>query len=643
MLKNGKSRIRILLVGQCESDLFQLRDVFSQSCGERILVECALSIAEVESKSSQGTYDLILHDGSWKHSGTPYRNLGRTVPIAGLRDQPSPSPLHKALRSATCKNVKFPGPCLALTLLGAIDAYQKDRQREGTEELLCKLRRTVEQSPDLVMITNDAGVLEYVNPAFEQVTGYAQIEVVGQPLGILKSEQQAGELYEEMWNTVLSGKIFHGVVMNRKKNGETFILEKSITPLRNRQGAITHFISTGRDITSQRQLEQQLQQAQKMDAIGKLAGGVAHDFNNLLMIISANAELTLDALSQQDSSRGRIVEIMNASRRAADLTRQLLAFSRQQVQSLRLLDLNAVVAELSRMLPRLIGEDIQFAFIPGDDLGVVKADPVQIEQIVMNLATNARDAMPQGGRFTIETSKFHVDDTNLMRHSIMPPGEYVLMIVSDSGVGIPRKEMRHIFEPFFTTKEAGKGTGLGLATVYGIVKQSQGFIWVYSEPGLGTTFKIYLPRITKAGQSAVVSPTKETPRRGSETVLLVEDEAPLRELTREFLTRSGYTVIEAGDGEDGLRASRDYPGRIDLMITDVVMPKMSGPVLAASLAAERPAMKVLFVSGYAENTVLRHGSIDVTARFLAKPFDLTSLARKVRQVLEEPMARATSA
>lgn len=602
MLENSESRIRILLLGHCKSDLLRLKEVFAQTCGEHILVEYATSIAEVEGKSSQRTYDLILHDGSWNHSGSLNQALSHTIPIADLWAQPSPPALHQALQNATCKDSKYAGPCLALTLLGAIDAYQKERQREGAEELLSKLRRTVEQSPDLVMITNDAGVLEYVNPAFEQVTGYAQAEVVGQPLGILKSEQQAGELYEEMWNTVLAGKVFHGVVMNRKKNGETFILEKSITPLRNRQGTITHFISTGRDITSQRQLEQQLQQAQKMDGIGKLAGGVAHDFNNLLMIISANAELTLDVLTQADPSRGRIVEIMNASHRAADLTRQLLAFSRRQVQSLRLLDLNIVIAEVSRMLPRLIGEDIQFAFIPGDDLGVVKADPVQIEQIVMNLATNARDAMPQGGRFTIETSKFHMDDTNLMRHSIMPPGEYVSMIVSDSGLGIPRDQLAHIFEPFFTTKEAGKGTGLGLATVYGIVKQSGGFIWVYSETGLGTTFKIYLPRAVQKNE--VISPAvlTETPR-GSETVLLVEDEASVRELTREFLTRSGYTVIEGGNGEDGLRASREYPGCIDLLITDVVMPKMSGPALAANLAAERPAMKVLFVSGYAENTV----------------------------------------
>src|ERR1051326_4510679 len=229
-----------------------------------------------------------------------------------------------------------------------------------------------------------------------------------------------------------------------------------------------------------------------------------------------------------------------------------------------------------------------------------------------------------------------------MPPAIMPPGDYVSMIVSDSGMGIPRDQLEHVFEPFFTTKEAGKGTGLGLATVYGVVKQSGGFIWVYSEIGLGTTFKIYLPRTVQKNEIIARAVLTETPR-GSETVLLVEDEADVRELTREFLTRSGYTVIEAGNGEDGLRASRDYPGRIDLLITDVVMPKMSGPALAASLAAERPSMKVLFVSGYAENTVLRHGSIDVTARFLPKPFDLPSLARKVRQVLEEPLARATNA
>jgi PAS domain S-box-containing protein len=484
------------------------------------------------------------------------------------------------------------------------------------------------------MITNSAGVLEYVNPAFEKLTGYTSDEVIGQTLGILKSDQQAGELYEEMWNTVLSGKVFHGTVMNRKKNGETFIIEKAITPMRNPAGQITHFISTGRDITDQRKLESQLQQSQKMDAIGLLAGGVAHDFNNLLLVISAYAELVLDSLDAEDPSRRKMDEIITATRRAAELTRQLLAFGRKQMQSLRVLDLNTVLGEITRMLPRLIGEDIQMVFVPGRDLKKVKADPSQIEQVVMNLATNARDAMPRGGKLTIETSNVTLDQAYVQKHVIVPPGEYVLLAVSDSGEGIPAEHLNHIFEPFYTTKEAGKGTGLGLATAYGIVKQSEGFIWVYSEPGLGTTFKIYLPRVHRVSEAELHPQAGKSSPHGQETVLLVEDEAAVRVSTSEFLVRCGYTVVTAENGVDALRVSRDYSGMIHLMITDVVMPKMSGPQVAMQLAAERPDMKTLFVSGYAENTVLQHGNIDVTACFLSKPFGLSTLANKIREVLE---------
>src|SRR5438045_3029924 len=278
-----------------------------------------------------------------------------------------------------------------------------------------------------------------------------------------------------------------------KKTGQIFYAYKTITPLRDTDGAITHFISNDRDITERRRLESQLQQAQKMDAIGRLAGGVAHDFNNLLMVISAYAELMLDSLGSEHPLRRNVQEIMTASRRAADLTRQLLAFGRKQMQSLQLLDLNRVIQEINEMLPRLIGEDIQLIFAPGKNVGKVKADPVQIEQIVMNLAANARDAMPNGGKLTIETADAHLDESYIQRHSIVPPGEYVLLAVVDTVDGRAPEHVAHIFEPFYTTKAEGKGTGLGLATVYGIVKQNGGFIWVYSEPGLGTTFKIYLP------------------------------------------------------------------------------------------------------------------------------------------------------
>jgi two-component system cell cycle sensor histidine kinase/response regulator CckA len=295
------------------------------------------------------------------------------------------------------------------------------------------------------------------------------------------------------------------------------------------------------------------------------------------------------------------------------------------------------------MLPRLIGEDIELVFIPGKKLGKVKADPVQIEQILMNLVANARDAMPKGGRLVIETASVRPDEAYVQEHSIVPPGDYVLLTVADSGVGIAPEHVLHIFEPFYTTKEEGKGTGLGLATVYGIVKQNSGFIWVYSEPGLGTTFKIYLPRARQAKLVLQPAPALEGCPGGCETLLLAEDEAAVREPTREFLTLNGYIVLEAENGTAALALARAYDGTIDLMITDVVMPQMGGAKLVAALASDRPDMKVLFVSGYAETTFQRHGEIDVTTRFLQKPFSLKTLARKIREVLDVEKASAAAA
>ena len=509
--------------------------------------------------------------------------------------------------------------------------------------MLLKLQTSVEQSPDPVMITDCSGVLEYVNPAFEALTGYSREEVLGQTLGILKSEQQSGEFYEEMWDTVLSGRAFHGVVVNRKKNGETLILEKAITPLHNAHGKITHFISTGRDITDQRRLEEELQQAQKMDVVGRLAGGLAHDFNNLLTVISSYAELTRDALDAEHPLRKNLSEIMGASRRAADLTRQLLAFGRKQVQSLHVLDLNAVIKEISRMLPRLVGEDVQIVFNPGSKLGMVEADPGQVEQVVMNLAANARDAMPLGGQLTVETANVVLEETCSQFHPAIPSGDYVLITVTDTGEGIPAEHLPHIFEPFYTTKEEGKGTGLGLATVYGIVKQSGGFIRVHSESGTGTSFQIYLPRVAARASLSLTSHTARSLPRGCETVLLVEDEFAVRQSTRQFLARSGYTVLEAPNGAEALRVSRGYCGTIHMLISDVVMPQMSGPVLAEQLLAERPHMKTLFVSGYAEDTVLRHGRIDLSTCLLQKPFSLPTLGQKVRGILDTPADRARAA
>jgi len=611
--------MRLLLVGGSEQEFAELRGLLAKGEDERFHLDHAVLAEDVLNQFEKGSYDLLFC--SCQSTDDTAFQLLRQV-----REHDSRVP------------VFFLGQATNKTAIGAaIHAVRSDhpgRQKQQSEDTLRKLWCSVEQSADPVIIMDRAGVMEYVNPAFETLTGYSRQEAIGQALEMLKSDQQASEVYEEMWNTVRAGNVFRGIVMDRKKNGETVIIERALCPLRDGNGPITHFISTGRDITERRKLESELQQGQKMDAIGRLAGGVAHDFNNLLLVISAYAELMLDSIAGDDPLRRNVNEIMTASRRAADLTRQLLAFGRKQMQLLQVLDLNAVIGEIATMLPRLIGEDIQLVFVPGQALGKVKADPIQIEQIVMNLAANARDAMPGGGALTIETATVLIDESYVQRHAIVPPGEYVLLTVTDSGQGIGAEHLPHIFEPFYTTKEAGKGTGLGLATVYGIVKQNGGFVWVYSEPGLGTTFKIYLPRVqSMQGEVPPAKPSEESVG-GSETVLLVEDEASVRQAARQFLLRSGYTVLEASDGEDALLVSRKHRGPIHLMVTDVVMPRMGGPKLAEWLAEERPDMKVLFVSGYAENTVLQHGKIDVATRFLQKPFSLKALARKVREVLE---------
>ncbi len=644
-------KVHVLAVVADQEDYQLLCDLLTKAGNGRVQVDQARSAEEAYGSSQPAACDLLLWEVNSQKIGHPQpekrlqENDPRT-PLILLQDHLTPQNIHAMIQSQACNYVchcDLTGPCLALAILRAIETYCTRKKTSASRTTIEKLQRAVEQSRDLVMITDQAGAIEYVNPAFENLTGYTRQQVMGQALGILKSDQQPGELYEEMWDTVLSGNVFRGIVMDRKKNGETFIVEKVMTPLVDERSRITHFISTARDITDRRKLEAELQQLHKMDALGQLAGGVAHDFNNLLMVISAYAELTLDTLEAGHPLRQNVGEILTASRRAADLTRQLLAFGRKQMQSLQVLDLNAVIGNVSRMLPRLIGEDIQLAFIPGQDLGRVKADPVQIEQVVMNLAANARDAMPRGGKLTIETANMFLDDEYLQRRTIVPKGDYVLIAVTDSGEGIASEHLAHIFEPFYTTKDAGKGTGLGLATVYGIVKQSGGFIWVYSEPGLGTTFKIYLPRVQAETAERLETAGSSKSPYGCETLLLVEDETAVRESEREFLARHGYTVLEAKDGEDAIRLSRSYGDCIHLMITDVVMPAMGGAEVAEQLSGERPEMKVLFMSGYAENTVLAHGKIDVKNHFLQKPFALRALGRKVREVIDQRQSLASSA
>src|SRR2546426_3563657 len=644
------AQMQLLWVGNNEKEFAYLRDVLTRSGEGRLGLDRVRSPEEALQRLNQTTYDLLLcdykpGDGMALRLLHEIRKEGPGAPVIFLSDHVDRIAVNAAIKAGASdclQTSNLDESSVARAIRYAIDVYCKERQRQKAEDTVRKLWRAVEQSADLVIITDRGGVIEYVNPAFEALTGYSREESVGRTPRILKSDQQTANLYQELWETILAGNVFRGVLVNRKKNGQIFYAEKTITPLRGTDGAITHFISNDRDITERRRLESQLQQAQKMDAIGRLAGGVAHDFNNLLMVISAYAELMQDSLAAEHPLRRNVQEIMTASRRAADLTRQLLAFGRKQMQSLQLLDLNWIIQDINKMLPRLIGEDIQLVFVAGRNLGQVNADPVQIEQVVMNLAANARDAMPHGGKLTIETASVRLDEAYVQRHSIVPAGDYVLLAFTDTGQGIAPEHIAHIFEPFYTTKEEGKGTGLGLATVYGIVKQNGGFIWVYSEPGIGTTFKIYLPRVQQeTGRMQPLKLVEESPQ-GCETLLLVEDEAAVRQSAREFLTLNGYTVLEAKNGEDALYIARDYLGPIDLMITDVVMPHLGGAKLAGQLATERPNMKVLFVSGYAENTVLRHGAIDVTNSFLQKPFSLKALARKIREVLQTESAAAAS-
>jgi PAS domain S-box-containing protein len=482
----GSRQMQILLVAGDHEDFAYPRDLLVRAGEEQIALNHAHSFEEALALLKQTTYDLVLcdynsGDGAALRLLHKLREHGLGAQVIFLSDFVDEATVEAAIRTGAGRCCRKPGSDVASVsrdIRHAIEVYCKERQRQKAEDALRKLWGAVEQSADLVIITDRDGVIEYVNPAFEVLTGYSREETIGQTPRMLKSEEQTPEIYKELWQTILSGTVFRGILANRKKNGEIFFAEKTITPLHDAEGKITHFISNDRDITERRRLETQLQQAQKMDAIGKLAGGVAHDFNNLLMVISAYAELMLDSVAPEHPLRRNVQEIMTASRRAADLTRQLLAFGRKQVQSLQLVDLNWIVEEINKMLPRLIGEDIELIFAPGQNLGKVKADLVQIEQIVMNLAANARDAMPKGGKLTIETANVQLDEDYVQEHSIVPAGDYVLLAVTDSGTGIASEHMAHIFEPFYTTKGGGKGTGLGLATVYGIVKQNGGFVWV---------------------------------------------------------------------------------------------------------------------------------------------------------------------
>jgi len=501
-----------------------------------------------------------------------------------------------------------------------------------SEHLVVALMEAASQA---VVATDRGGRIVVVNRRAEEMFGHSKEELLGARIELLLPEpKRAGHVRDRDGYFDQPRSRPMGIGMDlaaRRKDGSEFPVEVSLSYVETEEGVFA--IALVSDISQRKLLEEQLLHAQKMEAVGRLAGGVAHDFNNMLTVISGYNRMILDELSTMDPLRGYAEEILKAADRAGALTNQLLAFSRRQIMRPRVINVNAVMAQSQKMLQRLIGEDVELRVALREDAGNIRADPGHVAQAVVNLAVNARDAMPLGGRLTIETANVTLDENYVRTHMGVKPGDFVMIAVSDTGHGMDAETRRRIFEPFFTTKEKGKGTGLGLATVYGMVKQTGGDIWVYSEPGQGSTFKLYFPRVSEPVSDQGEAAEGRAERAVGETVLVVEDEAAVRELTVRILQQLGYNVLSAGSAAEALEMSAAHEGEIALLVTDVVMPNMSGRQLADGLCLQRPETKVLFLSGYTENAVVHHGVLDEGVDFLQKPFSREGLAKKMREVL----------
>ncbi|MHB1226797.1 MAG: hybrid sensor histidine kinase/response regulator [Desulfurivibrionaceae bacterium] len=510
--------------------------------------------------------------------------------------------------------------------------------RDITAQKRAKAERTrlmaaIEQVGEGIFVTDAQGTIQFVNPAFKRMTGYSGEEAVGQNLRILKSGEQDELLYRNLWETVSGGTTWSGRMVNKRKDGTLYTEETTISPVRDALGQIVNYVAVGRDITEHLRLEGQFLQAQKMEAVGLLAGGVAHDYNNMLTVILGYAELALRKVDPDQPLHGDLEEIIKAARRSTDITRQLLIFARKQTIIPVALDLNQTVESMLTMLRRLIGEDIDLVWLPEKGLGPVKMDPTQVDQILANLCVNARDAIAGIGKITIETGSSVFDEAYCADHLGFVPGDYALLAVSDNGCGMDKKTKDQIFEPFFTSKEVGQGTGLGLSMVYGIVKQNNGFLNVYSEPGCGSTFRVYLPR--EAAQVVDVRRERavEIPPSHGETVLLVEDEPALLKMGTMMLEKLGYRVLAAGTPDEAIALAEEHMAELHLLLTDVVMPGMNGKDLAERLHVLCPDMKILFMSGYSVNVIGAQWVMDEGVNFIEKPFSMKDLGVKVAEVL----------
>jgi PAS domain S-box-containing protein len=524
-------------------------------------------------------------------------------------------------------------------LVQKLDQRSQQLAHQVDELLLAESRlrlqsAALEAAANGIFITDRNGTIEWVNSAFLASSGFDRTEVLGHTPRLLNSGLHDAGFFQSLWDTILAGSVWRGELVNRHKTGSLQTFQVAITPMLDESGTVSHFIEIMQDITAQKRLELEYRQSQKMEAVGRLAGGVAHDFNNMLNVILINAEITLMAKDLPEKHRLRILEIQEAAERSAVLTRQLLAFSRKQPAQPKRINLNEVVLENQKMLNRMIEGDIELIFHPAPDIQPVFLDPSQLSQILANLVINSRDAMQGAGTISIETATVQIEEDSRLIHGELAPGEYVRLTVSDTGCGMDGYTLEHLFEPFFTTKGEGKGTGLGLAMVYGIIKQNHGAITVYSHVGLGTSFKIYLPSCPEEAAWNVPKVETSVPG-GQETILVAEDEKSMLKVIKIGLEEKGYTILTAENPLDAFLLAQQHGGPIHLLITDVVMPGMNGKELQERITNVRPKIGVLFISGYTGEIIARRGLMTEDTHFIQKPFRLKDLARKVREILDD--------
>lgn len=567
----------------------------------------------VTSRGGEETAALALRAGFDDYVPTPhYAQLGAVVADAVKRARGRRSP--------------------------SLEAEDSQRRWDAErEELRTRQQMILQRMPIGCLVCDEQLHFTYWNPAAERLFGFTFAEVQGKhPFETIVAEASQA-LTKDVFRRLARGDLHANVIVeNVTKGGRTLVCAWTNTPLLGPSGGFAGILSMCEDVTDRRQAEEQVRLSQRIEAVGRLAGGIAHDFNNLLNVVTGYSEMLLKELPPEGKPHRRADHILKAAQKAADLTRQLLAFSRQQILKPRVLDLNTLVADMRRMLRPLVREDIELVISSAPELGPVRADPSQIDQVLLNLAVNAIDAMPRGGTLAIETANKDFDEDYARLHSPAHPGAYVMLSVSDTGEGMDEATQARIFEPFYTTKVRGRGTGLGLSTVYGIVKQSDGFVWVYSEPGRGTTFKVYLPRVLDTPEQASRGQAGPPALGGSETILVVEDQETALEMFQEALSSRGYTVLKARDGAEGLSLAGQYSGTIDLVLTDVVLPKLGGRQMAEQVILKHPEARILFMSGYSSDTITRHGVLEPGIELIEKPFGPEALSRRVREILDRP-------